>query len=60
MSHVAALVWVIVYEQVAGAAAKVIHGRLMAALADEVAPARLALFDRAFGIIGLSAASGLA
>ncbi len=55
-SHFAALVRAIVYQQLAGAAAAAIHGRLVAALADEVTPERLlALSDDALRTAGLSA-----
>jgi DNA-3-methyladenine glycosylase II len=55
-SHFAALVEAIVYQQLAGAAAKAIHGRLMAALDDEVEPeALLALSDETLRAVGLSA-----
>ncbi|SRR6266498_2165992 len=40
-THFAALVRAIVYQQLAGAAAAAIHGRLIAALGGEVAPERL-------------------
>jgi DNA-3-methyladenine glycosylase II len=40
-SHFAALVEAIVYQQLAGAAARVIHGRLIAALHDDVEPGAL-------------------
>ena len=54
-SHFAALVEAIVYQQLAGAAAKAIHGRLVAALDDEVAPeALLALSDETLRAAGLS------
>jgi DNA-3-methyladenine glycosylase II len=55
-SHFAALVEAIVYQQLAGAAAKAIHGRLVAALDDDVAPeALLALSDETLRAAGLSA-----
>ena len=54
-SHFAALVEAIVYQQLAGAAAKAIHGRLVAALDDDVAPqALLALSDETLRAAGLS------
>ena len=55
-SHFAGLVEAIVYQQLAGAAAKAIHGRLVAALHDDVAPeAMLALPDDTLRAAGLSA-----
>jgi DNA-3-methyladenine glycosylase II len=55
-SHFAGLVEAIVYQQLAGAAAKAIHGRLVAALHDDVAPeAMLALSDETLRAAGLSA-----
>jgi DNA-3-methyladenine glycosylase II len=55
-SHFAALVEAIVYQQLAGAAAKAIHGRLVAALDDDVEPeALLALSDETLRVVGLSA-----
>jgi DNA-3-methyladenine glycosylase II len=55
-SHFAGLVEAIVYQQLAGAAARAIHGRLVAALRDEVEPeALLALSDEALRAAGLSA-----
>jgi DNA-3-methyladenine glycosylase II len=55
-SHFAALVRAIVYQQLAGAAAAAIHGRLLAALDGEVRPeALLALSDDALRAAGLSA-----
>ena len=60
-SHFAALVQSIVYQQLAGAAASAIHGRLVAALGDDVVPeAMLALSPeemRAAGLSGNKAAS---
>ena len=57
MSHFAALVQAIVYQQLAGAAARAIHGRLIAALPDGVEPeALLALSDETLRTVGLSAA----
>jgi DNA-3-methyladenine glycosylase II len=45
-----------VYQQLAGAAARAIHGRLVAALGDDVQPEGvLALSDRSLRTIGLSA-----
>jgi DNA-3-methyladenine glycosylase II len=40
-THFAALVRSVLYQQLAGAAARAIHGRLLAALEDEVTPERL-------------------
>jgi DNA-3-methyladenine glycosylase II len=55
-SHFAALVEAIVYQQLAGAAASAIHGRLVAALDGEVEPAALlALSDETLRTVGLSA-----
>src|SRR6201995_5481065 len=55
-SHLAALVRAIVYQQLAGAAASAIHGRLIAALDDQVEPVRLvALSDEVLRAAGLSA-----
>ena len=55
-SHFAGLVEAIVYQQLAGAAAKAIHGRLVAALDDEAEPgALLALSDETLRAVGLSA-----
>jgi DNA-3-methyladenine glycosylase II len=55
-SHFAGLVEAIVYQQLAGAAARAIHGRLVAALDDDVEPeALLALSDEALRAAGLSA-----
>jgi len=52
----ATLVEAIVYQQLAGAAASAIHGRLVAALDEEVEPAALlALSDEALRAVGLSA-----
>jgi DNA-3-methyladenine glycosylase II len=54
-SHFAALVQAIVYQQLAGAAARAIHGRLVAALDDDVQPAALlALPDVTLRTVGLS------
>src|ERR1700694_51675 len=54
-SHFAALVQAIVYQQLAGAAARAIHGRLIAALGDDVEPeALLALSDETLRAVGLS------
>jgi DNA-3-methyladenine glycosylase II len=51
----AALVQAIVYQQLAGAAARAIHGRLIAALGDEVTPERmLALSVEQLRAAGLS------
>ncbi len=55
-SHFAGLVEAIVYQQLAGAAATAIHGRLVAALHDEVQPdALFALSDETLRAVGLSA-----
>ena len=55
-SHFAALVRAITYQQLAGAAAAAIHGRLITALGNEVEPDRLlALPDEALRGAGLSA-----
>jgi DNA-3-methyladenine glycosylase II len=54
-SHFAGLVEAIVYQQLAGAAARAIHGRLVAALHDNVQPeAVLALSDETLRAAGLS------
>jgi DNA-3-methyladenine glycosylase II len=54
-SHFAGLVEAIVYQQLAGAAARAIHGRLVAALHDEVQPeALMALSDETLRAAGLS------
>jgi DNA-3-methyladenine glycosylase II len=55
-SHFAGLVEAIVYQQLAGAAARAIHGRLVAALHDDVEPeVLLALSDETLRAAGLSA-----
>ena len=55
-SHFEALVRAIVYQQLAGAAARAIHGRLIAALGNEVTPERvLAQPAEALRAAGLSA-----
>ena len=55
-THFAALVRSVLYQQLAGAAAAAIHGRLIAALGDEVIPERLlALPDGTLRSVGLSA-----
>jgi DNA-3-methyladenine glycosylase II len=55
-SHFAGLVEAIVYQQLAGAAARAIHGRLVAALRDDVQPeALLAVSDETLRAAGLSA-----
>jgi DNA-3-methyladenine glycosylase II len=52
-----ALVRAIVYQQLAGAAARAIHGRLLAAMGDALSPeALLALTDQDLRTAGLSAA----
>ncbi len=54
-THFATLVRAITYQQLAGNAARAIHGRLIAALGDEVLPDRLlALSDEAMRAAGLS------
>jgi DNA-3-methyladenine glycosylase II len=54
--HFAALVEAIVYQQLAGAAARAIHGRLVAELHNEVEPeALLSLSDETLRAVGLSA-----
>jgi DNA-3-methyladenine glycosylase II len=59
-THFAALVRAIVYQQLAGAAAAAIHGRLLAALSGDVRPeVLLALPDQALRGAGLSAAKAL-
>ncbi len=56
-SHFATLVRAIVYQQLAGAAAAAIHGRLIAALGGDVQPeALLALSDETLRTVGLSRA----
>jgi len=55
-SHFAALVRAVVYQQLAGRAAAAIHGRLLAALDNDVRPeALVALPDEDFRAAGLSA-----
>jgi DNA-3-methyladenine glycosylase II len=55
-SHFAALVRSVTYQQLAGPAAAAIHGRLIAALDEEVTPERmLGLSDQAMRTAGLSA-----
>src|ERR1700693_4146342 len=55
-SHFAALVRSVVYQQLAGAAATAIHGRLIAALGGEVTPERLLSLPAAtLRSVGLSA-----
>jgi DNA-3-methyladenine glycosylase II len=57
LSPFAALVQAIVYQQLAGAAARAIHGRLVDAMGGEVSPdALLALSDETLRAVGLSAA----
>jgi DNA-3-methyladenine glycosylase II len=54
-SHFAAVVEAVVYQQLAGAAGRAIHGRLVAALHDDVQPAALlALPDETLRTVGLS------
>jgi DNA-3-methyladenine glycosylase II len=54
--HFAGLVEAIIYQQLAGAAARAIHGRLVAVLKDDVRPeALLALSDETLRAVGLSA-----
>jgi DNA-3-methyladenine glycosylase II len=56
-SHFATLVRAITYQQLAGNAARAIHGRLVTALGDEILPERLlALSDEALRGVGLSGA----
>jgi DNA-3-methyladenine glycosylase II len=55
-SHFAALVRAILYQQLAGAAVRAIHGRLLAALGGEVTPKRLlSLPSQTLRAVGLSA-----
>lgn len=55
-SHFAALVRAILYQQLADAAARAIHGRLLAALGGEVTPKRLlSLSSQTLRAVGLSA-----
>ncbi len=55
-SHFAALVRAVVHQQLAGAAASAIHGRLIAAMGGEADPERLlALADETLRAVGLSA-----
>lgn len=55
-THFATLVRTVVYQQLAGAAARAIHGRLIASLDDDVTPQRiLALSIDALRGVGLSA-----
>jgi DNA-3-methyladenine glycosylase II len=55
-THFAALVRAILYQQLAGAAARAIHGRLTAALGGEVTPERfLSLSSETLRAVGLSA-----
>ncbi len=57
MSHFATLVQAIVYQQLAGAAASAIHGRLIAALDGDVSPEPLlGLSDETLRTVGLSGA----
>jgi DNA-3-methyladenine glycosylase II len=60
MSPLEALVQAIVYQQLAGAAARAIHGRLIDAMDGDVTPERLlALSDQTLRAVGLSAAKVL-
>lgn len=60
LSPFEALVQAIVYQQLAGAAARAIHGRLVAAMGGDVAPEPLlALSDESLRAVGLSAAKVL-
>jgi DNA-3-methyladenine glycosylase II len=55
-THFEALVRAILYQQLAGAAARAIHGRLIAALGGEVTPERfLSLSSQTLRAVGLSA-----
>jgi DNA-3-methyladenine glycosylase II len=55
-THFAALVRAILYQQLAGAAARAIHGRLIASLGGEVTPERLlSLSPETLRAVGLSA-----
>src|SRR5258708_29902457 len=55
-THFEALVRAILYQQLAGAAARAIHGRLVAALGGEVTPERfLSLSSQTLRSVGLSA-----
>jgi DNA-3-methyladenine glycosylase II len=55
-THFEALVRAILYQQLAGAAARAIHGRLIAALGGEVTPERfLSLSSETLRAVGLSA-----
>ena len=55
-THFAALVRAILYQQLAGAAARAIHGRLIASLGGEVTPERLlSLSSQTLRAVGLSA-----
>jgi DNA-3-methyladenine glycosylase II len=54
-THLATLVRAVVYQQLAGAAAAAIHGRLIAALDGDIDPARLlSLSDETLRSVGLS------
>ena len=60
MSPLEALVQAIVYQQLAGAAARAIHGRLIGAMDGDVTPEKLlALSDQTLRQVGLSAAKVL-
>ena len=60
LSRFEALVQAIVYQQLAGAAARAIHGRLIAAMDGEVLPEKLlGLSDQTLREVGLSAAKVL-
>ncbi len=60
VSHFASLVQAIVYQQLAGAAARAIHGRLIASVDGDIAPGPLlALSEQTLRTVGLSAAKVL-
>ena len=60
LSPFGALVQAIVYQQLAGAAARAIHGRLLAAMGGEAEPEKLLeLSDQTLRTVGLSAAKVL-
>lgn len=57
MTHFASLVQAVVYQQLAGAAARAIHGRLLIVLNEDVTPERLlGLSEESVRLVGLSAA----